>query len=65
VLLEGLDPARRYRLSDETPTHGQHVADLSPRSLAAVLPGDVLGRVGVRLGVIAPETARVLHVRAE
>ncbi len=65
VLLEGLDPDRRYRLSDETPTHGQHGLDLSPRSLAGVLPGDVLGRVGVRLGVVAPETARVLHVRAE
>jgi len=64
VLLEGLDPDRRYRLSDETPTHGQHGLDLAPRDLTAVLPGDVLGRVGVRLGVTAPETARVLHVRA-
>ena len=65
VRLEGLDPGRRYRLSDETPTHGQHGLDLTPRTLAAVLPGDVLGQVGVRLGVTAPETARVLHVRAE
>ncbi len=65
VRLEGLDPVRRYRLSDETPTHGQHGLDLTARSLAGVLPGDVLGKVGVRLGVTAPETARVLHVRAE
>jgi alpha-galactosidase len=64
VLLEGLDPGRRYRLTDETPTHGQHGLDFVPRDLTAVLPGDVLGRVGVRLGVTAPETARVLHVRA-
>jgi alpha-galactosidase len=63
VLLEGLDPDRRYQLTEETPTHGQHGLDLAPRQLSAVLPGDVLGRVGVRLGVTAPETARVLHVR--
>jgi alpha-galactosidase len=65
VRLEGLDPRVRYRLSEETPTHGQHGLDLTPRTLAAVLPGDVLGRVGVRLGVAAPETARVLHVVAD
>ncbi len=65
VRLEGLDPRVRYRLSEETPTHGQHGLDLTPRTLAAVLPGDVLGRVGVRLGVTAPETARVLHVVAD
>jgi hypothetical protein len=64
VQLAGLDPDRRYQLTDETPTHGQHGLDLAPRQLSAVLPGDVLGRVGVRLGVTAPETARVLHVRA-
>ncbi|HEX6149078.1 alpha-galactosidase [Nocardioides sp.] len=64
VLLEGLDHGRRYRLTDETPTHGQHELDLATRDLAAVLPGDVLGRVGIRLGITAPETARVLHVRA-
>ncbi len=64
VLLEGLDPDRRYRLTDETPTHGQHGLDLAPRDVTTVLPGDVLARVGVRLGVTAPETARVLHARA-
>jgi alpha-galactosidase len=64
VLLEGLDPGQRYRLTDETPTHGQHGLDHASRDLSAVLPGDVLGRVGVRLGVTAPETARVLHVQA-
>jgi alpha-galactosidase len=64
VLLEGLDPGQRYRLTDETPTHGQHGLDLASRDLSAVLPGDVLGQVGVRLGVTAPETARVLHVQA-
>ena len=61
VQLEGLDPDRRYRLTDETPTEGQHVLDLAPRQLDVVLTGRVLGEVGVRLGVVAPETARVLR----
>jgi alpha-galactosidase len=61
VLLEGLDPDRRYRVTDETPTDGQHGLDLAPRHLDVVLPGRVLAEVGVRLGVVAPETARVLR----
>ncbi len=65
VRLEGLDPGRRYRVTDETPTDGQHGLDLAPRRIDAVLPGRVLGSVGVRLGVTAPETARVLCARAE
>ena len=62
VRLEGLAPARRYRVTDETPTDEQHGLDLAQRRLDLVLPGSVLGRVGVRLGVVAPETARVLRV---
>jgi alpha-galactosidase len=61
VLLEGLDPDRRYRVTDETPADGQHGLDLAPRHLDVVLPGRVLAEVGVRLGVVAPETARVLR----
>ena len=64
VRLEGLDPSRRYRVTDETPTHGQHGLDLAPRPVDAVLPGRVLETVGLRLGVTAPETARVLRARA-
>ncbi len=64
VRLEGLDPSRRYRVTDETPTHGQHGLDLAPRRVDAVLPGQVLETVGLRLGVTAPETARVLRARA-
>ncbi len=61
VLLEGLDPTRRYRVTDETPAGDQHSFDLAPRRLDVVLPGAALGGVGVRLGVVAPETATVLH----
>jgi alpha-galactosidase len=67
VRLEGLDPDRRYLLSDETPAADRPTLDLGPAPLAeggVELPGSVLGAVGVRLGSPAPETARVLHVRA-
>ncbi len=61
VRLEGLDPDRRYRVTDEAPEGGHHSLDLAPRRLDVVMSGRVLGEVGVRLGVVAPETARVLH----
>jgi len=67
VRLEGLDPTTRYAVTDETPTSGQHTLDLAAPPLAGdgeVLPGSVLGSVGVRLGVVAPDTARVVHARA-
>jgi len=64
VHLGGLDPGRRFRVVDETPPGDQHSADLAPRRLASELTGRLLDEVGVRLGVVAPETARVLHARA-
>ena len=64
VCLEGLDPRRRFRVVDETPPGDQHSADLAPRRMASELTGRVLEEVGIRLGVVAPETARVLHARA-
>ena len=64
VCLEGLEPARRFRVTDETPEGGQHVLDLDARRVDTELPGRVLGELGVRLGVVAPESARVLHACA-
>ncbi len=61
VLLEGLDPEARYRVTEETPEGVQHDLDLAPRRVDAVLSGRTLGALGVRLGVVAPETARVLR----
>ncbi|MFC6286173.1 alpha-galactosidase [Nocardioides sp. GCM10027113] len=61
VLLEGLDPDARYRVTEETPDAPQHLADLAPRRVDVVLTGRALAEVGVRLGVLAPETARVLR----
>jgi alpha-galactosidase len=64
ICLEGLDPGRRFRVVDETPSGDQHTADLAPRRVATELTGRLLEEVGIRLGVVAPETARVLHARA-
>ncbi len=61
VCLEGLAPDRAFRVTDETPTGQQHSLDLAPRRSEVVLPGRVLGEVGLALGVLAPENARVLH----
>ncbi|GAA1476512.1 alpha-galactosidase [Nocardioides aestuarii] len=61
VLLEGLDPDATYRVTEETPEVAQHGLDLAPRRVDVVLSGRALGAVGVRLGVVAPETARVLR----
>jgi hypothetical protein len=64
VRLEGLDPTRRFRVVDETPPGDQHAADIDPRQVSTELSGRLLEEVGIRLGVVAPETARVLHARA-
>jgi hypothetical protein len=68
VRLPGLDPERAYRLTDETPTEGQHGLDLAPPRLGwtgTSQRGSVLGGIGLRLGPVAPETARVVHVLAD
>ena len=64
VLLEGLDPDATYRVTEETPEVVQHGLDLAPRRVDVVLTGRALGAVGLRLGVAAPETARVLRARS-
>ncbi|HEX6248482.1 MAG TPA: GH36 C-terminal domain-containing protein, partial [Nocardioidaceae bacterium] len=66
VHLPGLAPERRYLVRRVGPRESGPVVDLGSSPLAesgVTLPGRVLGEVGVRLPVLAPETAWVLHVR--
>ena len=69
VRLPGLDPARRYRVRSVTPAGHRHLADLGESWLdgaaqgeGETLSGSALGAVGVRLPVLAPESAYVLHL---
>jgi alpha-galactosidase len=65
IRLAGLDPQRRYVLTDETPTNDQHLADLGHTWGAGegvTMSGRVLGTAGVRLPATAPDTARVWRV---
>ncbi len=65
IRLPGLDPDRSYLLTDETPKHDQHVADLGDtwhHSLGVTVSGTVLSTAGVRLPATAPDTARVWRV---
>jgi alpha-galactosidase len=67
VLLPGLDPARTYRVTGENPPGERHVADLGASWLdgdGIEVPGSVLGSAGVRLPVLAPESAQVLRATA-
>lgn len=67
VVLPGLDPTRSYRVTGETPP-GQHQVDLGHSWLddddGVTVPGSVLTSLGVRLPVMAPESAHVLRVSA-
>jgi len=70
VVLPGLDPSFRYTVTPAGPRdEGVPGADLSTSWLDAqdeplVLPGTVLVEIGIQLPVLAPESARVLHVVA-
>ena len=66
VVLPGLDPARRYAVSEVTPPGHQAVGHLGSTWLDGdPLPasGRALTHLGVLLPVTLPETARVLHIR--
>jgi alpha-galactosidase len=68
VRLPGLLADRHYRVVPVSPAGDQHVVDLGTTWLSGpgpVLPGRVLGAVGLSLPVLAPESAHVLHVRDE
>lgn len=67
VRLGGLDPERRYVITDETPATDQHVADLGETwaaSTGVTVSGRVLGSAGVRLPATGPDTARIWRVVA-
>ena len=65
VVLPGLDPERSYRVTHETPEGYRHPADLGTTWLddadGPVVPGSVLAALGVRLPVLAPESAVVVR----
>jgi alpha-galactosidase len=63
----GLDPARRYRITDVTP--GERASRWPGRRVGSMpsgieVPGAVLAGVGVDLPVLRPLTAAVLHLEA-
>jgi alpha-galactosidase len=65
VRLPGLDPERRYRVAEAAATSGGPAVDLGGSWLPGeplVLPGSVLSGAGVRLPVLAPESALVLRL---
>ena len=67
VLLPGLDTERTYRLSVETPAGERHRSDLGTTWLdggPVDVTGAALTSLGIRLPVLAPETAVVLRVQA-
>ncbi|MDO9456946.1 alpha-galactosidase [Nocardioides sp.] len=68
VTLPGLDPSRRYAVRDVTPAGHQAKGHIGASWLDGhghVAAGSALGALGVRLPVLLPETARVLHVVAD
>jgi alpha-galactosidase len=65
IRLPGLTRDARYHVESATPDGGRHVMDLGESWLdgpKVVVPGSVLADVGVRMPVLAPESAHVLHV---
>jgi alpha-galactosidase len=67
VQLPGLDPTRRYRLSNATPPGEAHRADLGESWLdqqGVDVTGRVLAEAGVRLPVTAPGSAYVVRALA-
>ena len=67
--LPGLDAGRSYRLRlDAPPPDGARLTTPALKELAGdglVLPGAVLATIGVQLPALWPESALILHLRAE
>lgn len=66
--LRGLDPGLSYRLRDATPgsdPHGFRRTPWWPTGKDAVLSGRALQSVGVQAPWLAPDTLRILHLKAE
>ena len=65
--LSGLDRSERYHVAQVGPAVQGPRVDLGDSWLDGeplLLPGSVLGSAGIRLPVMAPESARVLRLRA-
>jgi alpha-galactosidase len=68
VRLPYLDPALRYRVRLEAPWPGAGRRGLSEPDFwrdGPVFTGEALGRIGLRLPLVHPETAWLLHLAAE
>jgi alpha-galactosidase len=66
VRLPGLEPDRRYAVVDRTPPGAAHRAEIGDTWIdgsGLEMTGRALDAVGVRLPALAPESARVVHLR--
>jgi alpha-galactosidase len=64
VRVPGLDPARRYRVTDVTPAHGMRVRAAAPVITTRAVPGALLGEIGVAVPVQRPYTPVLLFIEA-
>jgi alpha-galactosidase len=67
IRLPGLTRDARYLVESVAPDGDQPLVDLGEswtKGPGVVVPGSVLADVGVRMPVLAPESAHVLHLRS-
>jgi alpha-galactosidase len=60
----GLDPARRYRVTDVTPESSSPVRAASPGIPASAVTGALLSEIGVPIPVQRPHTVLILFIEA-
>jgi alpha-galactosidase len=63
LMLPGLDPARRYRVTDVALSGGHHGLRRGTGPLEVTLTGSQLASVGVQLPSLHPENLVLLHVQ--
>ncbi len=62
--IPGLDPARRYQVTNVTPASSMPVRAEPPMITGQQVPGAVLGEIGVPIPVQRPHTPVILHAQA-
>jgi hypothetical protein len=60
----GLDPARRYRVTDVTPESSVPVRAAAPVITGGAVSGVLLGEVGIAIPVQRPHTPIILFIEA-